>query len=227
MKARRIGLITIGSLAALLSAGLLAGAAWVANANTDSDGYIVTGNHPVQTAGHAVTSRDLDVDSAFDWVLDRGPRLRITAESSEPLFIGIGPSDAVGRYLAGVAYDEVTDFDIEPLTLTTERHTGITSPAAPTSQTFWVASVNGTGPQTLEWDGDFGRLSMVVMNADGSADVDADLSFGAHVPHLTWIGVGGGVAGVVLLALAAGLIYLGVRPAPRPPLAGTPAAPAA
>ena len=136
------------------------------------------------------------------------------------------PTD-VERYLAGVEYDEVTDFDIDPLTLTTERQAGTNSPAAPASQTIWAASVEGTGPQTLDWDAEYGEWSVVVMNADGSAAVDAELSFGAHIPHLTWIGIGGAIGGALLLVAAAGLIYLGARPTPRRPLAATPAAPAA
>ena len=108
--------------------------------------------------------------------------------------------------------------------LTTERHAGTDNPAAPAGQTIWAASVQGTGPQTLDWDGEGGEWSVVVMNADGSAGVDAQLTFGAHVPHLTWIGIGGAIGGALLLAAAAGLIYAGARPTPRRPLAATPAA---
>jgi hypothetical protein len=57
--------------------------------------------------------------------------------------------------------------------------------------------------------------------------VDADVSFGAHVPHLGWIGIGGAIGGGLLAVAAAGLIILGLRARPQPPLAPTPAAPAA
>jgi hypothetical protein len=219
MKAGRIALVTTGSLAAMLAAGLLAGAVWVKNADTDAAGYIVSGEHRVQTVGHALASRDLDVDSDFDWVLDRGPELRISGESSKPLFIGVARSDDVERYLAGVEYDEVTDFDIDPFALSTERHVGSTDPAAPAGQAIWAASAHGNGPLTLDWDAEGGHWSVVVMNADGSPGVDAELTFGAHVPHLTWVGVGAAIGGVLFAALAAGLVYLGVRPSPRRPLA--------
>jgi hypothetical protein len=196
--------------------------------NIDSAGYMVTDNHQVQTVTHAFASQDLDVNGDFDWFLDRGPELRLNAESSKPLFIGIARSADVERYLAGVAYDEVTELDLEGFSLTTERHAGAIDPALPASQTFWEASVQGTGPQTLAWDGGFGRWSVVVMNADGSPGVDAELNLGAHVPYLTWVEIGGYIAGGLLLAAAAGLFYLGVRPVPREgdPLAPTPAAPA-
>jgi hypothetical protein len=227
MKATRTALIITGSVAALLAAGLLAGAVWIHRADIDSAGYLVTDNHRVQTVTHAFASQDLDVNGDFDWFLDRGPRVRVNADSSKPLFIGIARSDDVERYLAGVAYDEVTDLDIERFSITTERHPGVLDPADPASQTFWEASVQGTGPQTLAWDGGYGQWSVVVMNADGGPGVDAELNFGAHVPWLNWVAVGGYIGGGLLLLATAGLFYLGVRPAPREPRAATHEAPAA
>jgi hypothetical protein len=227
MKAGRIALFTTGSLAAMLAAGLLAGAVWMFNANNDSVGYVVTGTHPVATDTYAFASQDLDVNADFDWLYDRGPKLRVRGESGKPLFIGIARSDEVERYLAGVAHEQVTDLDLEPLALTTERQQGTADPAAPASQTFWAASAQGAGLQTLEWDGGYGQWSVVVMNADASPGVDADVSFGAHIPHLTWIGIGGAIGGGLLAIAAAGLLYLGARLTPRRPLAPGPAAPAA
>jgi hypothetical protein len=228
MKAGRIALITTGSIAALLAAALLAGAVWLFNADTDSVGYVVSGKHQVETAGYAFASKDLDVNGDFDWLYDRGPKLRVRGESTKPLFIGIARSDDVERYLAGVAHEELSELDLETFALTSERQTGAAGPAVPASQTFWAASVQGTGVQTLEWDGGWGQWSVVLMNADASPGVDADLSFGAHIPHLGWIGIGGAIGGGVLAAVAAGLIYLGARLTPRAPLAPpTPEAPAA
>jgi hypothetical protein len=226
MKATKTALIITGTLAALLAAGLLAGAVWIHRADIDSAGYMVTDNHRVQTVTHAIASQDLDVNGDFDWFLDRVPRIRVEATSDKPLFIGIARSEDVERYLAGAAYDEVTDLDIERFSLTTERHPGTVDPAAPASQTFWEASVEGTGPQTLAWDSGYGQWSVVVMNADGSPGVDAELNLGAHVPYLPWVALGGYIGGGLLILAAAGLFYLGVRPVPRQQLAPTPEAPA-
>ncbi|MBA2360565.1 MAG: hypothetical protein H0V79_06475 [Actinobacteria bacterium] len=46
-------------------------------------------------------------------------------------------------------------------------------------QTFWAASTTGAGEQTLEWEPEDGSLNIVVMNADGSRGVAAELSIGA------------------------------------------------
>jgi hypothetical protein len=227
MKAGKIALITIGSLAAMLAAALLTGSVWLFNANTDSVGYVVSGKHQVATDSYAFASKELDVNGDFDWLYDRGPKLRVRGESKKPLFIGVARSDEVERYLAGVAHEQVTDLDLDTFALTSERRIGTSDPAAPAGQTFWAASVQGAGPQTLVWDGGYGQWSVVVMNADASPGVAAGLSFGAHIPHLTWIGIGGAIGGGLLAVAAAGLIILGVRIKPHPPLAPTPAAPAA
>jgi len=153
---------------------------WIHRADIGSAGYMVTGSHRVQAVTHAFASQDLDLDVDFDWLLDRGPRLRVEAESGEPVFIGIARSEDVDRHLAGVAYDEVTELDLGGFSLTTERHPGTIEPAAPASQAFWEASVQGSGPQTLAWDGGYGQWSVVVMNTDGSRGVDAEVELGAH-----------------------------------------------
>lgn len=219
MKAGRTALITTGSLSAMLAAALLAGAVWLFNLNTDSVGYVITDTNQVATDGYALAANDIDVNDDFDWLYDRGPKLRVRGEGDKPLFIGIARSEDVERYLVGVAHEQVTNLDLDHFALTTERQVGAAAPAAPASQTFWAASVEGTGLQTLEWDGGYDQWSVVVMNADGSPGVDVDLSLGAHIPHLTWVAIGGAIGGGLLVAAAVGLIILGVRLKPRLPLA--------
>ena len=79
------------------------------------------------------------------------------------------------------------------------------------SPPFWVASAEGSGPQALTWDVQDGSWQVVVMNADGSSNVDTTLSIGAEVPHLLGIGIGALVAGGLALGLAVLLVVLGVR----------------
>ncbi|MCL4289896.1 MAG: hypothetical protein KJ051_06435 [Thermoleophilia bacterium] len=225
MKAGKIALVTTGSLAGMLAAALLAGAVWLFNLNTDSVGYVVTDTLEVASDSYAFASTDLDVNDDFAWAYDRGPKLRVRGESDTPLFIGIARSEDVEHYLAGVAHEQVTDLDLDPVALTTERSAGAAAPAAPANETFWAASVQGSGLQTLEWDGGYGQWSVVIMNADASPGVAADVSLGAHVPHLTWIAIGGAIGGGLLAVTAVGLILLGARIPGRPALA--PAAPAA
>ena len=49
------------------------------------------------------------------------------------------------------------------------------------------------------------------MNADGTASVRADVSFGARLPHLLTIAIAVLGVGILLLALSGGGLYLAVR----------------
>jgi hypothetical protein len=59
-----------------------------------------------------------------------------------------------------------------------------------------------------------GSWSIVVMNADGSAVVDTAVSAGARLPFLAPLGWGSVGGGLLLLAVAGGLMFAGLR-APR------------
>ena len=78
----------------------------------------------------------------------------------------------------------------------------------PGQEPFWVATASGTGGQELLWAPVAGDWTLVVMNADGSRPVVADLSFGATAPGLSavWAGLFGlGGAALVLGSLIVAL----------------------
>ena len=82
---------------------------------------------------------------------------------------------------------------------------------APADSHIWAASEQGSGKQTLNWEIEDGDWSVVVMNADGSAGVDADISAGAKIPFLDalgWTALGSG-AFVLLIGIA--LLVMGIR----------------
>jgi hypothetical protein len=74
-----------------------------------------------------------------------------------------------------------------------------------------VASSQGTGKQSIDWEIDDGDYSVVVMNADGSLGVDADVSAGASVPYLDELGWSAIGSGAFALIVGIGLIALAVR----------------
>lgn len=80
----------------------------------------------------------------------------------------------------------------------------------PTAKHLWAARAVGSGTQTLSWSPRNGDWRIVVMNANGSAGVRADLAVGARFPHLLWIGIGLLGGGVLLLLLGGGGIYAAV-----------------
>ena len=139
--------------------------------------------------------------------------VRISGVSStgSPLFIGIGPADDVAGYLDGVGYDEVRDIEVSPFAVEYDTHPGDAPAEPPTEQTFWASSVSGTGTQTLDTEIPAGDWSVVIMNADGSADVSAELQVGATLPIITWIAFGALAAGCLLLFVGIILSVWGLR----------------
>ena len=163
----------------------------------------------------ALATDNLDVDLGdADFIADSEDLAKITvsAESRDgkPVFVGIARTSDVERYLAGVPYTTVNDIDVDPFSADYERHSGHRHPVSPENAGIWVDSSQGTGKQTINPKLDDGDYSVVVMNADGSLGVDADVSAGAKIPfldELAWSAIGSGafalILGIGLIALAA------------------------
>jgi hypothetical protein len=135
----------------------------------------------------------------------------VTGTNQKPIFVGIARQSQVDNYLRGAANDEITDFELDPFSVTTSRHTGTAMPAAPAGLDVWKASATGAGLQSVTWQVQKGSWAVVVMNADSSRAVATHISVGAKLPFLLRLGVallaGGGIA-----AMAGGtLIYAGIR----------------
>jgi hypothetical protein len=215
----RIALLVSAGLASVLAVGALglgALALW-GESEKDERGYLSTDTESFAAGTHAITTDnlDIDLDGAEELVDSTGLgdiRLDVESQSDKPLFVGIARTDQVSSYLADVSHTLLTDVDYDPFGASYSRQAGERSPAAPGSERIWAASTQGTGPRTLTWDVEDGDWSIVVMNADGSPGVQADVSAGAKLPYLTEIGWSALGAGAILLLTAAGLIVLAVRP---------------
>jgi hypothetical protein len=219
--AKRVLLLVFGGLALLLALGLLIGggaAVWGLSQRDDS-GFFTSGAHALSTDTYALASESLDIGPDPTGILGDFATVRIQASSSEPVFIGIGPLTDVERYLSGVAYDQITDFEVDPFTVDYSRVEGREQPAPPASQGFWRVQASGSGTQTISWPMEQGEWAAVAMNADGSRAVSIDAGFGARVPALRWFAIGLLAAGGLMLLAGAGLIYWGAR-RPRSPRPG-------
>ena len=217
----RTVLVIVGAVLVLLGGGLLAGGGiglW-AHAQRDSAGYHTAGPERLTTDTFALSAPSLDVgitgpDAIYANDLLGDVRITIESRNAEtPLFIGIGPAGDVASYLNGVGHTEVADVEADPFKVSYVPRPGGEPAADPTAQTFWVASDAGTGPRTLNWDVADGNWSVVVMNADGSPGVDADVSIGSTLPGVLPVSIGALVAGGVLLLL--GIVVIVVTVATR------------
>jgi hypothetical protein len=228
MKKSSIALIVTGTLVSLVAAGLLAagGVALWADSQKDSDGYVSTDTHQFEAGTRALATENLDVNlDGADVVFDANDlgkaRLQVESRNDKPVFVGIARSSDVEDYLQGVSHTTLTDVDTSPFDADYEDHAGHRSPVAPVDSNIWAASQHGSGKQTLNWDIRDGDWSVVVMNADGSAGVDADVSTGANVPFLDELGWSAVGSGSFVLIVGVALLVMGIR-RPRNPSAAAP-----
>ncbi len=183
-----------------------------------SSGYFLAPGQTLGSKGFALTVPDVNeqLTSGWQrWLLSRAEAtIRVTGSSRlpPPVFIGVGPTAQVSEFLSGVARDRVTGIDLIGGLVEYEHVDGVSVPGAPADQRFWVAKVAGSGSRTLEWALRDGDWAVVIMNADGSAPVAADVQLGARFGVVYPLVVGLTLAGVFLLALGAALMVLGASP---------------
>jgi hypothetical protein len=214
----RIALIVTGGLATLVAAGLVALGAlalW-GDSQKDSEGYLSTNTHRFEAGSRALATENLDLDLGdADWIAqtnDLGDvRIAAAPRDGKPLFVGIARTSDVEDYLAGVPHTTLTDVESSPFRADYAGHAGQRHPVAPEHAGIWAASSHGNGEQTLDWTIEDGDWSVVVMNADGSLGVDADVSAGAKVPFLDELGWGAIGSGSFALIMAIGLFVLVLR----------------
>jgi hypothetical protein len=212
----RITALVIGVLLALVSLGLLGGggtALWADTTQRDAAGYLTTSGHQFATAGSALASERIDLGSAgTGWLYTPAllgtVRIRVTPMHPGPaLFVGIGPSADVDRYLTGVSHTLISDL----WTNRVQAIGGGTPASAPGTQNFWAASTTGTVPQALRWNPANGSWTVVVMNAAGRPGISVRADLGATYPDLLAIAVGLLAAGAIFGAGAALLITAAAR----------------
>ena len=212
---RRTAALVAGVLIALFALMLLgAGGTGVWADLTQRDGdYVTTDVHAFSTAGSALATESTKLGtSGIGWLyapdlLDK-VRIRVTPVSSgATVFVGIGATSDVDRYLAGVNKTVITDFWNDNV----ETVAGGAPATAPGTENFWVASATGAGAQSLVWDAKDGSWTVVVMNADGRPGVDVKADLGARFPAIVWIALGLLFAGAVFMTGAVLLIVGAIR----------------
>jgi hypothetical protein len=153
----RIISVVIGAVLVLCSLGLLgggAGAVWATTAHRH-DGYVDLGTQTYHTNGYALSSQQIELSTATgNWDVARSlfgtVRLRVTSTpGGTPIFAGIAPAAATGRYLSGVAYATVTGTTRGQPSYT--GHAGGAPAVLPAQAGIWAVKATGPGTQTLTW----------------------------------------------------------------------------
>jgi hypothetical protein len=231
VSAGRVILIIVGSLLSLFGLAIAIGGGAVLYADqalTDDSGFINSSYQRFPTPTYALTSDSLDVVGSPGDILRHGDFADVRIRTRDvppgrPVFVGIGPTDRVNEYLSGVGRTRVDDLDYDPFRIRSTTTTGGAPSRPPGDQTFWAAKAEGSGAQSVTWSVESGNWSVVLMNADGTRPVAAQLSLGVKISSLFWIAIGLLIGGVVILGLGILMIVLAARrsgaapPAPPPP----------
>jgi hypothetical protein len=219
MSAGRVVSLVFGSLILLIGIGLLIGGGAIVGVDlgfTDDAGFLTLPSADLERDTYAVIGGTA-LEGDWIWWYRHPTKVRIRMTGDVPIFIGIAARADLEAYLSDVSYSEIERIDFDDYRKdrmwTTEYadHIGPNVPAPPSDQTFWHASVQGEGTQTLLWTIEPGDWMLVVMNADGSRRIDVSGSVGAEAPWLLAVGIGLLAAGVVLLAIGLTLVLFVAR----------------
>jgi hypothetical protein len=216
----RIVTVVIGALVVACAIGAAAGATALLVADRserDPAGFLSTPTERIAGTGYALVFDPVELRTdpgTPDLAGVLGDvRVRAARATGDGVFIGVAPAAAVQDYLGTVARDRIVslgrgDDQAQPAGALVHLP-GAAPNGLPTDQLFWIAATAGPGTQELVWQASAGRWVVVVMNADGSSPVVADVSAGVTAPALrllwTWLYVGAGIAlviGVTLIVLA-------------------------
>ena len=211
----RIAALATGALLVLISLALLGAGAtglWADRTQREA-GYATTGVHNFSTSGAALATESTHLGSAgVEWFYAPGllgkVRIRVTpASSGSALFVGIGRTADVDRYLAGVKHTVISDFFGNK----TRCVDGGPPGSVPGAEHFWAASSTGSGERTLVWKPAKGSWTVVVMNANARPGIDVGADLGARFPALLWMAIGFLVGGAVLMSGGVLLILSAIR----------------
>lgn len=197
-----IGCIMLLIFGILLTLGGVALLAY--NMGTDADGYSQSNVYEVRSSAYAFAlwvapSR---FPSYLDWMSakDIGQSMWTVEpiDSSKKLFIGWAEAADGENYINEFMFETppIWHWYVEAYYAEIEIPTSLTynqgAPASsPTEETFWLESVQSNTTSKITWDAFWkpstNRKILIIMNANGSSNVEADIQLGFKAPILGWL----------------------------------------
>jgi hypothetical protein len=204
-KGKFILLIGVVLLLLLGVSSILGGTAiLVLNRGTDKDGYSLSDVYKVETSTYAFALwvEPLRVSSTIGWMnhedIAQTKWVVKAVNPSKEIFVGWAKAANGENYLNGIQYETPPSWHWS----TSPYHASMNIPPtviynegapskSPTLETFWLESAHSSNTSTLNWDPNWppqaGRNILIIMNADGSSNVEADLQLGFKVPIFGWL----------------------------------------
>lgn len=195
-----IVLFVFGIVFTLTGVGLLA-----FNMETDADGYKQSSIYEVRSDSYAFALwvKSSSFPSYLTWMSPKDigqERWTVkTVNTDKPLFVGWAEAVDGENYLySGIMFSTPPTWhrsiaayhsEIEiPASIIYNQNA---PPRPPTEETFWIETVKSTETSTITWDAFWesveDRKILIVMNADGSRNVQADIQLGFKVPIFSWM----------------------------------------
>ncbi|MCW2615793.1 MAG: hypothetical protein JWN08_2787 [Frankiales bacterium] len=183
----------------------------------DDDGYLTSPAVDLETSTAALVSEPVDMTlEGPDWTYweELLGDARVTVDDAvdgEPLFLGVGPTARVERYLSGFPHDRVVELGDDTTEVRREGGDGQAAPPAPAG--VWTATDSGTGRLSVSLPVPDGSWTAVVMRADAEPGLLVRAEAGATLPDLDVLGWSALAGGLVLLAAGTALVVAGARQA--------------
>jgi hypothetical protein len=207
VKRKRLLPTIVGLLLIILGIVAIAGGAAVLyyNTGTDAEGYAISPVYEVRSSANAFVLwvAPLQSTGSFGWLGDDNVAetkwVVSTVDTGRQVFAGWTKASDGTTYIDQFRYetpDQGWHWYVDPyyaeigVPSTKIVHQG--APArAPANESFWIDSVVTSDTSTVYWDPTWeqsaGMKMIVLMNADGSSGVNANLQLGFKVPILTWL----------------------------------------
>lgn len=201
-------LLLVGSLVVGAAGGVLA----VADKGLrDGQGFFMSAQQSLSSDGYAVASKrvELHLKGTGRFVPDRfvgDVKVTVNPLGDAPVFVGIAPAAEAASLLAGVQHSVLLDIpsrDGGARDPVYRQEAGGPPALKPGQSNIWSARASGTGRQSVVWPAQPGDWAVVVMNADGTRPVSADVAVGATFPAI-------GLVVGILLVIAGGMFVLAI-----------------
>ena len=190
----------------LLVVGILLAVAGALTAFTfGPSGTLRTTSTPLETTpeGYALVADVVAVSAGFPGSSLLGtPTLGADSSGNERLFVGIGSRTDVDEYLAGAPFQAVRQDGNQWESLSIP---GTKNPGLPSEEQFWFERATGNAP-SVDFSTSTGSATFVVMHADGTPDVRAQILIGYTSRWVFPLSIAAVVLG--LLAAIVGIVLL-------------------
>jgi hypothetical protein len=180
-----------------------------------SEGFVVSPHDAFASPGYALVSDRIDLAAGPDWLPVSSSvgsaRLEVTGTGTDEVFVGVAAAADARAYLEDVQRTVVDGLGFDAPATQSDQLPGGEPSGAPAEQDFWIAQASGHGTQEVVWEPTAGDWMFVVMNADGSSQVEVQARIGAEFPSFGWIGWVALVVGGALTYVAARLLERAFR----------------